>query len=1038
MSKKIFFIWMAILAAAIPAQSDPLPVTARMESEAVVVDVDGERFTEYRFVNRFNKKPYLWPLAGPLSGKSVTTESSEPYPHHNSAWFGCDHINGYDFWHHQNQPESRQISRGPEIRKSAGDRVVIEDICDWQPHEGDPVMRDYRRITVSAPDAETRFLDFAVVWVALEDVRIRKTNHSLFALRIHPELSVQQGGTLVNAAGDAGQAQTLKKNSPWMDYHGAREGGIEGAAILTHPENRWHPSPWLTRDYGFFSPTPMLWLEGGEMTLEKGEAVKLAYRVVVHAGDEKEAEIDRLWGEFARSRPLFSSAWMKTALEDLAAEVVAYEMGDSRDPLLEVRGMVDRGSADPDRRALLESYLLDWLGRPETTVAATQFIGRQLGRIGGAESVPALHRILSDDDAVRARAAGRALTLHPSPEAGRAMIDALERVAPPVRRMLIAALADRAEPRAVSALEGYISGSDPETAAAAASALARIDPRAAVRVLGPHWKRHGDDHPAFREALLQALNEVSAAHGEERKYADAAAALFAGSDRPHARIAALNALLRLDPGRGESLLVDALTGEDPDLRRQAVRLLRSPANDTMIASAVKALPDLRPGEQAAALTVLADRHAEAALPAARALLASDDPAVREAAARVAGRAGGTDDIDPLLAMLPSDAAETALARIPGAAVTSRLLDVARSSEPAGRARLIDVLAGRADPSALPAMIGWLASEDRDVRRAAADAVAALGDKDTLQEVLRILMRGQGGDVAADAAARLAKRLMPEGRASDPLLAAWRRADPSARPALIRVLGMLREDASLSALEGALDSDHEAVRDAAVRVLANWRSRAALPVLLKAARQADGLKHNVLALRGYAQILTGLRGELPPAEIEELYAQGYEAARRDEERALLSYENVAPEISDLETKSPAEYKVSRGGLWQGVPLAVDREYIFKSVPPELAGATYILTAMGDKRRTGEAFLKFRVKRPVTVYVGFDRRCTDLPDWLEGWSRPEMSEPLDAGGLPIALYAKRFDPGAVVLGGPAAPGVEAMYTVVLKYADENGAE
>jgi hypothetical protein len=77
-----------------------------------------------------------------------------------------------------------------------------------------------------------------------------------------------------------------------MDYHGERMGKKEGIAILQHPSNEWFPAPWFTRDYGFFSPTPMYWPENGENTLlQKGEVIELRYRVLIHSGDHMEAGI---------------------------------------------------------------------------------------------------------------------------------------------------------------------------------------------------------------------------------------------------------------------------------------------------------------------------------------------------------------------------------------------------------------------------------------------------------------------------------------------------------------------------------------------------------------------------------------------------------------------------------------------------------------------------------------------------------------------------------------------------------------------------
>jgi hypothetical protein len=126
----------------------------------------------------------------------------------------------------------------------------------------------------------------------LTDVHIKQTNHSLFSARMAADLSVQNGGTMINAEGAKGEKDTFGKNSPWIDCYGKRGTATEGLAIMQHPSNPWYPSPWFTRDYGFMSPTPMYWPENGTETfLKQGTVLTLRYRVIVHAGDTKTAKI---------------------------------------------------------------------------------------------------------------------------------------------------------------------------------------------------------------------------------------------------------------------------------------------------------------------------------------------------------------------------------------------------------------------------------------------------------------------------------------------------------------------------------------------------------------------------------------------------------------------------------------------------------------------------------------------------------------------------------------------------------------------------
>jgi hypothetical protein len=272
-------------------------VRAEQLDDRIRVTVDGELFTEYKYAHD-QKYPYFYPVAGPRTGESVTTESSEPWPHHRSLFFGADYVNGGNYW--QDELERGQIlAQETRLEAAAGEAVEFTQTNLWSRPGADSPFRDERRIRITAPAPDIRIIDFDVTLTALEDVRIRRNNHSLFAARMAPELAVPAGGTLRNAAGDRNEEGTFGKNSPWAGFSGSRNGETEGLAILNHPANRWSPPPWFTRDYGFFSPTPLNWLEEGHIDFPRGEQLRLRYRVVVHGGDTMEVGIDRLYREFA-------------------------------------------------------------------------------------------------------------------------------------------------------------------------------------------------------------------------------------------------------------------------------------------------------------------------------------------------------------------------------------------------------------------------------------------------------------------------------------------------------------------------------------------------------------------------------------------------------------------------------------------------------------------------------------------------------------------------------------------------------------------
>jgi hypothetical protein len=295
-SNKTILATLLVLAAPLCAQPE---VKATRIGSRIDVTIGNAFFTSYRFAED-EKYPLFFPVNGP-SGASVTSMRNADFPHHSSLFFGCDMVNGGNYWQDV-LDRGRIVSRGPEILTASGEEVVITDVCDWKRPDAPQPLRDDRRITIRAHADGTRVIDFDITLTALEDVTIRKTNHSLFSARMDPDLTPKFGGAMVNAEGMSGEKETFGKPSPWLACFGPRgqDGKSEGLAILQHPENPGYPSPWFTRDYGFLSPTPMFWPADGKSTnLAKGATLRLRYRVVVFSGTPEAAGIAGRHADFS-------------------------------------------------------------------------------------------------------------------------------------------------------------------------------------------------------------------------------------------------------------------------------------------------------------------------------------------------------------------------------------------------------------------------------------------------------------------------------------------------------------------------------------------------------------------------------------------------------------------------------------------------------------------------------------------------------------------------------------------------------------------
>jgi Methane oxygenase PmoA len=286
-------IWNTLLVMAGALIVLPAPgakITAVKVGSKINVSIDGKYFTSYIF-SEDEKYPFFYPVNGPVSGGSVTSMRNAVYPHHTSLFFGCDLVNGGNYWQ-EGLERGRIISVNAQIEKQGGDSCVITDECIWSRPGALSPVRDTRSIIITSPSASMTQIDVEITMEMLIDVHILKTNHSLFSARMAADLAVTNGGTMINAEGATSEKETFGKGSPWIDFYGKRGNAVEGLAIMQHPSNPWYPSPWFTRDYGFMSPTPMYWPRDDKETfMKKGTELVLKYRVLVHAGTHVDAKI---------------------------------------------------------------------------------------------------------------------------------------------------------------------------------------------------------------------------------------------------------------------------------------------------------------------------------------------------------------------------------------------------------------------------------------------------------------------------------------------------------------------------------------------------------------------------------------------------------------------------------------------------------------------------------------------------------------------------------------------------------------------------
>jgi hypothetical protein len=118
-----------------------------------------------------------------------------------------------------------------------------------------------------------------------------------------------KGGRMVNAEGRETEKNVWGKRSAWVDYCGPVDSQTVGVAIFDHPSNPRHPTYWHSRAYGLHAANIFGVhdfendkTKDGSLTLDMGQNLRFRYRIVIHPGDTKSADIAGLYREYSTGK----------------------------------------------------------------------------------------------------------------------------------------------------------------------------------------------------------------------------------------------------------------------------------------------------------------------------------------------------------------------------------------------------------------------------------------------------------------------------------------------------------------------------------------------------------------------------------------------------------------------------------------------------------------------------------------------------------------------------------------------------------------
>lgn len=548
------------------------------------------------------------------------------------------------------------------------------------------------------------------------------------------------------------------------------------------------------------------------------------------------------------------------------------------------RAADDQPAAEDPQRQLIGVLQSD---APKADKAITC---KRLAIYGSGEAVPALAPLLAD--AELASWARIALEAIPDPAADAALREALVKLQ---GRLLIGAINSigvRRDAQAVAGLAPRLKDADVEVASAAAAALGRIGDAAATNTLEQALS-------AAPAALRSAVAEGCILCAEKRLAegkAQEAAELYDQIRRaevPEQRMleATRGAILARGPA-GIPLLVEQLQAADKALFAIGLTTARELAGADVAKALVAELGRTTPDRQALLILALADRGDTEALPAMLQAAHSGPSQVRIAAIGMLKRLGDASCVPALLEIAVAaeedvaQAAVAALEELPGEDVNADFAKRLDGAEGKLRQLLIQIV-GLRRIDAVPALLKAADDADAQIRSAALTALGETAGLDDLPVLIARVVAPQHAEdaPAAQQALRAACIRMPDGEAcAGKLAAAMPQAPLPAKITILEILSAMGGTRALQTVGAAAKDATPELQDAASRLLGEWMTVDAGPVLLDLAKTATDAKYEVRALRGYIRLVRQF--VLPDGQRAEMCRIALQTAKRDAEKKLV--------------------------------------------------------------------------------------------------------------------------------------------------------
>ena len=545
----------------------------------------------------------------------------------------------------------------------------------------------------------------------------------------------------------------------------------------------------------------------------------------------------------------------------------------------------DGPATSPEKEAELLAVL-----KSDASPADKAITCKQLAIYGSGAAVPELAMLLPVPEL--SSWARIALESIPGPEADEALRTATESLQGRLLVGTINSIGVRRDAAAVAGLSEKLKDADVEVAAAAAVALGRIGNNDASKALRSAL---ADSSPEVRSFVAEGCVLCAERLHSEGKSADAIAIydqVRVADVHPQRIVEATRGAILARGQDGIPLLVEQLHSDDRALFRLALGTAREFPGSEIDKVLVTEMSKLTDDRAALIVQAMADRPDTVVLSAILKAAEQGPLAVRLSAVDALARVGDVTCLNSLLKIAIdkdpelSAAAKATLAELPGDDVNAQIVALLPKAEGATYPLLIE-LVGKRRIEAVPQLLVALDNSTSSVRTA---ALVALGETVSLQQLSVLIdqvvapKKSEDAEIAQKALKAASIRMADREACAKELSAAVDRVKSvPVKGTLLQILGAMGGTNALQAVGKAAKSNDAQLQDISSRLLGEWMTEDAAPVLLELAKIPSN-PYQVRALRGYIRIARQF--VLPDAKRTEMCQTAFDAARQTAEKKLV--------------------------------------------------------------------------------------------------------------------------------------------------------